>query len=249
MFSGVGCFTEAIFSKSAYFKEAVFSQDIDFIEARFDGVSNFNRTKFESTAFFKKTTFNNAPCFHNVDLHQDTSFHRAKCTHKTGNEDDARAWRTLKLAMNKIHNHEQEMVFFRYEMEAEREVQKKDKRYVNLFLITFYKWVSEYGTSISKPLCWLILSWLLFGVFYSFECCNEDVLSLTTQVKDYCFKGYQLSAATMLPFVSSSKATISTMLGSGMDGVFQFVTIVQSLISLVLLFLTGLALKHKFSIK
>jgi len=214
-FSGAADFNKATFSRYADFSKAIFSGFADFREATFSWGAHFINASFESTTYFKYTEFNKPPEFHNVDLHQNTSFYGVKYKNETGNEDEARAWRTLKLAMNKIHNHDQELIFFKYEMDAKREVLKAGDQYVSWFLIGLYGTVSDYGTSIFKPFFGLASSWFLFALLYSFCSCDDGSLSLTILVEDYCFKGFQLSTANLLPFVPSSKAAVSAVFSGG----------------------------------
>ncbi len=101
-------FEKAEFFSCATFFKSVFFSNALFLDAKFFNCpATFNGAIFKNAAYFKKTRFELPPRFHNVDLHQDTSFHRAISIHKVGDEDDVRAWRTLKLAMNKIHNHKE----------------------------------------------------------------------------------------------------------------------------------------------
>jgi len=235
-------FSEAKFNGYAIFSEAAFGKKVDFINVSFKGPVNF-----------KKTKFNIPPKFHNADLHQDTSFHNAIYVKKTGNEDDARAWRTLKLAMNKIHNHDQELMFFKYEMDAKRAVLRKSGKLFSAWLpVSLYKWSSNYGTSLLKTFSLWVGLWIISALLYGFIWFDGCSISFSLSSYKNCITGFQFSSANLLPFVPSSKSIMGAILKAKeieMGFWFQSLTIAQNLISTILLFLIGLALKHKFSIK
>ncbi len=85
----------------------------------FDQVECFAAVSFENRAFQKKTQFAScifhiAPGFHNAELHQDTHFNGTSFR-DTASEGAARAYRTLKLVMDKKRSRREEAVFFALE--------------------------------------------------------------------------------------------------------------------------------------
>jgi len=259
-FSGHAFFNNATFNRKANFSKAIFNNRMFFTNTIFNGHTNFDEvefnnnhaifvdTKFNSSTSFIKAIFEYPPLFHKADIHQDTSFYQARYTKKDGSENCIRAWRTLKLAMNKIHDHENELLYFTYELDAKRAILKIENKllsWINWFLISCYKKSSNYGTNILIPLGWLILLFFIFAFLYSsFWICKCNLSNY-----EYYSRGLQLSFANILPFSPISKGIMSSILGNDVHFGLQFVTTLQNIISIILLFLIGLAFKHKLSIK
>lgn len=268
-FAGTLCtFGGTNFSRSAHFEGAKFSCPTTFMGATFYGEARFDNATFSrSVSFNKKCTFNKpanfincefrtttnfsegyfkyAPEFHNATLHQDTNFHRTNFKHK-GSEHVryARAWRTLKIAMNKVHNHEMELEFFGFEMDEKRKIELdyfKDlgiiKHLVKSAGIGVYKMVAGYGTSIGRPLLSLMLVTLLFAIGYQ-QC---------TDISDFP-RALEYSIAQSFPFTITSKMSIGSV-SADYKWLLLFANTVQSALSVMSLFLLALGLKNQFSIK
>lgn len=90
---------------------------IGFLEVEFRGETTFENRNFQKRTIFKDTVFYHAPKFHNAELHQDTDFRGAdfKDTYSEGAE---RAYRTLKLIMDKKRARREEGMFFALEQKS-----------------------------------------------------------------------------------------------------------------------------------
>jgi len=176
-------FYEAIFESITYFDKIEFKDAVSFNYTEFKHVANFNssiflksisftNSKFQNSTNFKHVTFYSPPEFFNVDLHQDTSFCQAKYLDTRGDKGDSegnmRAWRVLKLAMNKTHHHDQELMYFSFEMDAKSANYWFERSYINWFLVSCYKLFSGYGTSFVRPLVSLFVLWGGFALLYSY---------------------------------------------------------------------------------
>lgn len=150
-----------------------------------------------------------------------------------------RAWRTLKLAMNMTHHHDQELLFFGYEMDSKGAVLKKDKDYAKWLLISCYKWFAGYGVSLIKPLTSMAVFWLIFALLYGLYWLSGNIII-----------GMQLSFANLLPFVPTSLSVLEKVFASQeLAFGLQLAMAAQNVISTILLFTIGIALRHVFSIK
>ncbi len=257
-------FENVHFHSRTKFDGVSFFGGVDFNGSTFNGRASFLSTKFKAGAFFEnvdfknatnfnKTQFSEAPKFHNASLHQDTVltdayFYTPALEDTLQAQSAASAWRVLKLAMNKNHNHSQEIMFFMLEMDAKREAFWKTKGVMpklNWFGYSLYKWVSGYGNSVTKPFLAGLLSYIAFVLLYRFNywssppspmCWNESL---------------KLSFASLLPFTSSSKIALMNVLDANKEIPWdlQMATSSENIIGAVLIFLIGLALRNKFTIK
>jgi hypothetical protein len=169
--------------------------------------------------------FNKAPIFHGCELHQDTSFEGAQFPPASGSEEAARAYRTLKLA-------------FRLEMEEETLRETDLKRW----LFKAYKYTSDYGFSIARPLLLLAILWLMFAQIYGSYTGVEHCFSWAVNCKIQSdWLNYSLQQALPLPGFDKLKPAI--------EGVSVAWLFIHKTLSLAALFLIGLALRNLFKLK
>jgi len=247
------------------FNHTEFHEIAEFSCATFSSTVSFESSNFNDIPSFEEATFYSAPRFHETEIKQGTSFHNVTWVKLMGVPHKERdAWRTLKQAMNKVHDHEQELLFFTFEMNAKIEVLKKilkslknnegkhPKAHVswinsqliraNLLGLKLYKLVSNYGNSILRPLVSLSILFLIFSGIYALPGWGIPTMDFS--------KALQFSWANMLPFTSMSKAAIISLdLGDKVGLCLQVTTAVQNILSAGFIFLTGLAIKHKLSMK
>jgi len=266
-------FNNTTFTQSANFKDAKFNNIADFKDAVFWETCIFVSVKFLSTTLFSNGCFNKPPNFAEADIHADTTFHerefdinkyidvqnitsKAMRALKTAlrwlftyrhrgapNDDASRAWRVLKTNMNRLHNISYELIFFRYELDAKI----NSERLPTATLITLYKWSSIYGTSILLPLLWLIYFTVVFAFLYYGLMAEAD--SLLDE------DGWiNITVTNILPFVNSGEHYINNIMIPLEDEPellrkLQAFGVAQKVISLIFIFLAGLGLRNKLSIK
>lgn len=153
---GQNNFVHISFSGSDFFSKASFTGRTFKSSASFCSYESHEETKKS-----KETVFHQAPDFHNCKFHQDTNFDGAEFLEDTG-PDAARAYRTLKLAMEQLKATREEQRFFRLEMKAEHPSLPKGKRWMS----TLYSLFSDYGFSLWRPAAWLLALSLAFGTGY-----------------------------------------------------------------------------------
>ena len=186
-FGGHALFQGASFGDAATFVDASFAGRADFSgsaghEAEAGGQDSFFRASFENATFgrrarfsnrrfldttsFRKTVFECAPEFHNCVLHQDTDFSGADFQDHRGTDrvDAARAYRTLKLAMEQLRNSDDQARFFRHEQRARR--LRADTPRALKAISWLYEKTADYGESPVRPLLWLLTAFLVFSALY-----------------------------------------------------------------------------------
>ncbi len=239
----------AKFSREANFEGATFEDKAAFSHRTFNDEAIFNNCKFKTTTNFDESVFERPPRFLGTEMHQDTSFHRTEFNNKDAKNDGhkelavhANAWRALKLAMNRTHNHQQELLFFGYEMDKKVRLYKTEWREftehkkLGLALgLKLYKWSSDYGRSYILPLIWLVVSIAVFsmGYYYTFQ--DSDL-------------SWSLSLATAVSFMGMIKTVLDTF-SLNPNFAFLFFIVLQGIVSVILIFLIGLGLRNRFSIK
>jgi hypothetical protein len=183
--------------------------------------------------------FLDAPLFHGCELHQDTSFDSAKFPKAAGNDEAARAYRTLKLAFSKQQAIREEQRFFRLEMDEEALRETGLKRW----LFRAYRLFSDYGFSIGKPLVVLVVCAIVLGPVHT------DALQWCAPI------GSTGKCDLWQPSVWAHGFWYGTPLGGihpteAHTAALQMLGIVlHKTISLAALFLVGLALRNLFKLK
>lgn len=176
---GATSVTTALEPDRASFRTAIF------IDTTFGGACNFNDRRFLKTTSFRGAKFTKAPKFHNAVLHQDTDFTDAEFPDTT-NDDAARNYRTLKLAMEKLRARDEEAMFFALE---QRSLRDRVVRSTFANILSFrakqrpppprsvmsgaerlaseiYDKTADYGRSFARPLLWMLAVLAVFWFLY-----------------------------------------------------------------------------------
>ena len=138
------------------FAGTVFLKDVDFSNRKFDGSLSFD-----------KTHFHEAPNFSGASLSQHTTMETAYF-HDVENsrvkQYAPERYRTLKHKMEELRDRRSQGKFFRCEQIAYRILKRKS--WFERLLSLSYEKVSNYGTSIGKPLAWICACILFFGLIF-----------------------------------------------------------------------------------
>lgn len=176
-----------------------------------------------------------------------------------------RAYNALRQRFESVGNAKEERRFHTYELRARRQRIDVNAPLLEGLISRVYDAVSEYGQSISRPLIYLLLAWVLFAALYfgmagvgEFDGLLESaVFSARQIVKPFSAwsRDFTLPAAY---YPESSVAVMSSWTASLLseEGVpslakttiVRILASVQSLISLLLMFLTGLAVRRTFGL-
>ena len=159
-------------------------EGISFSATTFSGSVSFANRRFLDETSFDGTRFCGVPSFHNAMLHQDTDFTDA-VFEDTTSADAARAYRTLKLAMETHRAHDEQAMFFALEQRSKRhdENTPTSVRWIS----RLYEFFSDYGRSFTLPAAWLWFTACVSFAVYAFVAQGHaapglgDVVTLTVQ--------------------------------------------------------------------
>jgi hypothetical protein len=139
-------------------------REISFAGREFHGEVKFTNRRFLDKTSFKGTVFNIAPEFHNCVLHENTDFSDPNFR-DTKSDHAARAYRTLKLAMERVRARQEEADFYALEQKSLREQEATPWRAKAISFL--YDWTSKYGRSAWRPFwLWLTVQAAFFGVYW-----------------------------------------------------------------------------------
>jgi Pentapeptide repeats (9 copies) len=238
---------------------------ISFGGCRFGGVADFSGREFRSSTYFgahqeenKRTpvVFEGPPLFHECQLHQDTCFDGAEFRSPPSPK-TARAYRTLKLAMEKLKATQEEQLFFRLEMEAEHPNLPSGRRWIS----AVYGWCSAYGFSLLRPLRTLLGIMLAMGIFHGLLANSfaNAVNPITNGDIDWnrtlqWFRYVMINTFPVPGFDKTQLELRHELFGSGTNhggflAVAAILEMLHKVISLGCVFLMGLALRNMFKMK
>ncbi len=263
-------FSNTKFSKSTTFDEANFAGDANFQRARFIGAASFRSTKsrglaafndaqFSTIAVFNASTFESVPTFHGAKLHEDTTFegvtwpvrpHEGQSPY-----DAARAWARLRVEMNRLHKHEDELFFFAKELNA-RAHDRRNEPSAKRLLYRIYLALGA-GRSVAKPVGWLLgLNVVLFLPinWYATSAIQWRKLPIRDVLADVVSFNIPADVVSFtlgqaLPFVGASNPERADSAGIDIPLWLEFVATFQQLVGVGLLFMIGLALRNRFRMK
>lgn len=233
-FSGETHFSRTTFGGDAYFVGATFSGDVSFTDAAMQGVTGFDDVKFSSP-----------PQCYNTKLHEGTTWHGVQWPETPHGVYRARqfidAYERLKLEMDKLKKHGDELDFFALEQQC--------RRVADGFLIglpiAVYGFVSDYGRSYMRPLL-LLVQIVLVGAI--------PLLVAPMRIGDSDF--FRRSSAAEA--VGISFANTLSILGKplvepdvllGLPNWLKALATLQTILGIVLLFLFGLGIRNRFRMK
>ncbi len=157
----------ATFEKDVFFDGASFRGETDFKNAIFAAQSTFVNAKMKYDTSFEGATFKEAPPhFFGAKLHQGTVWRGIKPWPLPKDEKDAGAfidaYACLKLEMDRLKKHEDELDFFALELQSRRVLLG---RWWGL-PICLYGVLSDYGRSYGWPLFWLSVVVVFWGAIF-----------------------------------------------------------------------------------
>lgn len=237
------------------FYKAIFNESVHFDNTNKEGV-RVDKLSFQGASFAKilelKGDFDCVPDLrltktsHHVDLSQlNVKLRRTAkicCFRKPVETEDAECLCRLKEIAESNKNHKKALAFHADEQRARRwgELNSLQSLLDKLFSIT-----SNYGQSILKPFCLLLISISLFVLF-------NWVQTNDSKLKHRFAKSLTLSVALSTPFISLSKGTKQEAQKSLYpDGVPDYYTLfgyTHSGVSYLSIFLFGLGLRNRFKL-
>jgi uncharacterized protein YjbI with pentapeptide repeats len=232
-FSKTASFNAAKFNM-ATFEAATFSSLIQFINAEFNGSTIFASARFEAQP----------PDFRGATMHEATEWHDVTWPKPPKNDADAQqqvyAYERLKQEMERLKKHEDEQNFFRRELRARRRLLRTSP---GEWLLNFlYQLFSDYGKSFRRPLFWLLAIFAAGTAFFALSpvyCGTPMPFELAAR----------LSFANIFLFLPDKREIMMDHRIADCLSNTMLVSAAQSLLSVVLLFLLGLALRNRFRMR
>lgn len=251
-----------------FFKEVEILGDADLSDNVFHETAELNNSTFHKGSTFRNSTFNKASTFEKVSFLKsvpDFNFCEFKQPpflsqikipeiYSTGEQSNTENYRRLKSLAIDSHDHEQELLFFSYEMKSKMVIAGHEQSTRSFTPLKLYEVTSNFGRSISRPFTCLV-SLLLLSMILHYtiippvsECRGKSVYSKEVAVVSY-------SVSHSLPLFLSDKrakkATDDCLFGIDQPPslLIQFIGFFQSLLSAVFAFLIGLGVRNRFKIK
>jgi len=258
-------FTEANFS-SGKFSEADFNSAkfsvANFSSAKFSGDAKFINAEFTANTVFADARFETAvPDFRGAKMHEATEWHGVSWPSAPRDKDTAQAqvyaYERLKQEMERLKKYEDEQFFFRKELRARRGLispqfffrkeLRARRRLVSpgfgaWLLNYFYEASSDYGQSIGRPLLWLFVVFVIGSAIFA-----GTPVSNGTRMTIPGAAG--LSFANIFSFLPLTHEFMIAEMTVGLSSAAKIVSVVQSVLGALLLFLLGLALRTRFRMR
>jgi hypothetical protein len=235
-FSGNASFGGAAFSGGASFDGAAFSGGASFGGAAFDQESSFVNAEMKGETFFEDAVFKTEPPrFFGAKLHQGTVWRGITWPPKPKNKDKAGtfidAYACLKLEMDRLKKHEDELNFFALELQSRRIEQGP----VWGFPFAIYGVLSDYGRSYLRPLgALIVVAAIGAAAFWYFDARTYG-------------EALGLSAANTLN-VFGFRRDFGLAIDTPLAWLIVF-SALQTILGVILLFLFGLGVRNKFRMK
>ncbi|GER08351.1 hypothetical protein GCM10007972_24880 [Iodidimonas muriae] len=273
-FSGKTTFEGAEFKGAAFFKNCTFPESPTdnlniFRATRFRELASFRDVEISSFAAFNEARFSKSLILHDpgekraAELWKN-ALNAAKAEVK--GEDKAReayfgalqgGCRVLKQEMEKIADQSREHRYFRYELIARRH--RTGISWAEKVASQIYGALSDYGHSIGRPLLWLggLFLLMILGVFLIAPIEAETLgFNLTASPHPVLADSFALSWQNIFKpgavwdarFPDTVPALAAAFHGPGLPLWLKSFSTLQSALSLLLIFLSGVAIRRKFRI-
>jgi hypothetical protein len=233
-------FRGASFSERAEFWAATFSGDASFEGATFRSSASFVNVRMKGPTSFKAVDFSSEPPrFFGAELHEGTVWRDVRWPKRPKNVADAGrfvdAYERLKLEMNRLGKHEDELDFFARELQSRRMVLHRPTFGL---AIALYGLLCNYGRSYVRPLVGLLVT-IAVGA----------ALSVPHFGASKYARAIGLSLANTFAVFGLRKEFIDPQVIEGLSRALKIVSGVQTIAGIVLLFLFGLAVRNRFRMK
>ncbi len=238
-FSGYAIFDGVAFTNDAAFNSTTFTRDANFGGTTFHQAALFTNSELKAPTHFGDSKFMGAPPrFHGAKLHEDMVWRGVYWPPAPSNPNEAArftdAYERLKLEMDRLKKHEDELMFFAKELECRRVARGQ----IRGWPIGAYGVLCHYGQSYLRPLGWLV-ALILVGAVQFWPALNWDFLSAL---------GVS-TANTLGPLGLRKELMEAGTLPTDLSRWLRFVSGAQMVIGLILLFLIGLGLRNRFRMK
>jgi hypothetical protein len=237
-FSSIAYFHAAIFSELASFDDAAFSDLAQFDDVAFGSSISFVNAEMKGRTSFEAANFRSAPpSFFGAKLHEGTVWRHVhwpipSIQAEAGPFVDA--YERLKLEMDRLKKHEDELDFFALELQSRR-VLAGGWRGLS---IAIYGLLCDYGRSYLRPLVGLVVTVLVGALLYISH------FGLPKYPR-----AFGLSVANTFGVFGFRKDFIDPHVIESLSRFLKVVSALQTLVGTILLFCFGLAVRNRFRMK
>lgn len=231
-----------------------------FVQSNFFRMANFRGLHVEGSANFSGSGFAKVPDFGDAKFDRPPQVAGMRVPRPklkgwnriSTDPGDVAKYRKLKAMALAANDHEKDGEFFAGEMLAKRGTETNG--FFGLLFNTIYWWLSDFGQSFVRPICWLGISFLAFAAACLYLI--RDALTLTDRLwfaADYSFRNmlplFRFAPAPQ-EHLSWYQKIYDHLASAGVD-IDRLISlgIFQSLIGTVLLFFFLLALRNRFLMK
>jgi hypothetical protein len=230
-------FDNATFSGSVTFEGVIFSGVSTFEDAIFSGRVAFTNSEMNSPTSFQGVTFKEwPPSFFGAKLHEGTIWHRVIWPPPPEARRGAyfvSAYERLKLEMDRLKKHWDELDFFALEMQSRRKMSRLPKG----LPIALYGLLCDYGRSYVRPLCGLLVT-VIAGALLSYHHGLDDPR-----------KAIGVSLANTFGLLGFRRDLLSAETIHGLSDLLTCIAGLQTVVGAMLLFLFGLALRNRLRMR
>ena len=219
---------------------------MDFTNAAFGRDVSFENRQFLKSASFEGCIFTKAPVFHGCALHEGTTFPSREKFKDVTSTHAAKAYRTLKLAMEQVRARREEGMFYALEQYSRR--CQPDTPPSEKLVSHLYGWTADYGEKFLRPLGWLAGTTLVsFSIYTGIVYFPTGALSHLRECFEFTIEQLVRPFSVWLP---SGGTVLKEPFGANPDLmlILQFFATLQTLVSLSLITLFILALRRRFKL-
>lgn len=225
----------------------------DIVSAAFSNVKFQGSVSFENRNFLSKLKFfecvfsSSPPIFQSASIPQGAMLTNTIFPKPNGTENFAASYRTLKLAFAQQQATREEQHFFRLEMQEEAAREQGWRRW----LYRAYRELSDFGFSVGRPMILFLATTVLAALIYGWQAGLEFDLTNT-----HTSALIQFSLASAIPGLEKlAEPAALRLFGEVSKGIANYslptvlTLLAHKAVSLLALFLIGLALRNLFKMK
>jgi uncharacterized protein YjbI with pentapeptide repeats len=246
-FSGYAYFGSAAFNADAYFTSVTFGDGANFAKATFSGDAGFVNAEMKGVTHFEYAKFGRPPQFFGAKLHEGTAWRYVSWPAPPEDKEQAgtfvEAYERLKLEMDRLKKHGDELDFFARELQCLRVLLGPWKG----LPFAIYGFLSDYGRSFSRPL--YLLAVAVFAGTFLFAA--HLVGFWTPLISDPVHMGQAigLSFANTFGVLGIRRDFTNPQVLQQLPSWLMVISTIQSILGIVLLFLFGLGIRNRFRMK
>ncbi|WP_298324478.1 pentapeptide repeat-containing protein, partial [Asticcacaulis sp.] len=221
-----------------YFRNSKVFGDSNFASVIFSGGVSFTNAELKAPTSFKHCAFEKSPPkFAGAQLHEGTVWRDVIWPPPPLDAGQAAAftdaYERLKLEMDRLRKHDDELNFFAKELECKKLLMSP----LNGAAIVLYDYLCDYGRSYVKPIYWLC-ALILFGAIF---------ISSLESGKEF-WESLGISAANSLASLGIRKDLLGDSVLE-MQPLTRIISGVQTIVGILLIFLIGLGLRNRFRMR